>query len=597
MKKISINYNQYKDNSPNSTINTIKNILNLYNIDVVEKKWFSNLKNGCYSVRIEFSNLPAGANGKGVNKEFALASAYGEFMERLQNLVLPVPFISEHLNMYDAHFIDEKTCEKNENRKFFTEIFDENTIDYLEKCLFENPSFNLSTLFIDVFNMNLVYLPYKILFLLTGSNGMCSGNTTEEALVEGLCEIFERYSIKMIYMTQPILPTIPITELENLYAYHLIKRAEKQGYTIIVKDCSFGVYPVVGVFFLHKRTSTYKFVLGSHPILDIAICRCITELFQGLTNPYFQNILDWEENRKVKIENQSADKKDLFHLEMLKSLKNGSGRYFISSIFEKNEKAYNKNLFLKGYYSNKQLLCFLFSILKRQNQKVFIRDLSFLGFPTYYIFINKLSIIEEVSYDSLWLSINLNKMQKILFNLDNSTEKEIYFLIDYIEVVKKKYSSHMIVENLMKHLLIPDDKIEKNINIDYLEALLYYKIGQYSLSLKYMSNYINKINDYSDIGKLNNLDFLGCFFYIIKLLKDGINIENIKLLASQLYEPSISNYVLFFIEKNRIFKNFFSLNNFKYKEELKKINFIINESMKKANFNQELLKKFIFSLY
>lgn len=80
----------YKEESPSSTINNIRSILLEIGIFVTE-----NFKqNGdFYSCRIEIANegleqYHIGTNGKGVSLELAFASAYAEFMERLQNNVL-----------------------------------------------------------------------------------------------------------------------------------------------------------------------------------------------------------------------------------------------------------------------------------------------------------------------------------------------------------------------------------------------------------------------------------------------------------------------------------------------------------------------------
>lgn len=42
-------------------------------------------------------------------------------------------------------------------------------------------------------------LPEELIKFLNGSNGLCAGNSPEEAITQGLCEIFERYIRKEIY--------------------------------------------------------------------------------------------------------------------------------------------------------------------------------------------------------------------------------------------------------------------------------------------------------------------------------------------------------------------------------------------------------------
>ena len=73
----------YKDDSPINTVNRIKNILNDYGIKTIER-WNDSGVPYCYSLRVSVFGTVFGVNGKGVTKEFALASGYGELMERLQ---------------------------------------------------------------------------------------------------------------------------------------------------------------------------------------------------------------------------------------------------------------------------------------------------------------------------------------------------------------------------------------------------------------------------------------------------------------------------------------------------------------------------------
>jgi len=78
-------FGNHKDRNPLDTIRQIRACLDKISIFTTESKWNS-FSNNLHSVRLDIVDLPSvGQNGKGVTKEFALASAYGELMERLQN--------------------------------------------------------------------------------------------------------------------------------------------------------------------------------------------------------------------------------------------------------------------------------------------------------------------------------------------------------------------------------------------------------------------------------------------------------------------------------------------------------------------------------
>ena len=79
-----ISVRKYKDELPLNTINKIRNILNDLGILTVEQGW-AHSADSFYSVTVSVANTTLSTNGKGTTYQYALASAYGELMERLQN--------------------------------------------------------------------------------------------------------------------------------------------------------------------------------------------------------------------------------------------------------------------------------------------------------------------------------------------------------------------------------------------------------------------------------------------------------------------------------------------------------------------------------
>ena len=73
----------YKDADPMHTVRRIRDILKAHNIQVTEQ-WYDSRVPYCHSMRISVTGCSFGVNGKGLTKELALASGYGELMERMQ---------------------------------------------------------------------------------------------------------------------------------------------------------------------------------------------------------------------------------------------------------------------------------------------------------------------------------------------------------------------------------------------------------------------------------------------------------------------------------------------------------------------------------
>ena len=180
----------YKDCHPITTINRIRGILETLGCMPVENRWINN-RNKSYSVRLVISGTPLGSNGKGVTPELALASAYGEFMERIQNQFL-YPLVTYHQYDTDVQglhgfrsFPDEKYVSIEEFIKTTDESILRNVIPHdLDD---ENPDIYLRSLSAATYDPetgdllcvpyycintdSLVYLPRSVCAFVYGTNG------------------------------------------------------------------------------------------------------------------------------------------------------------------------------------------------------------------------------------------------------------------------------------------------------------------------------------------------------------------------------------------------------------------------------------------
>ena len=91
--------NKFKDACPMDTVANIQQLLNKLNIET-EEKWHESGLDNCWSLTVSAKGGFPIANGKGVSKEFARASAYGEFIERLQGGLFFYKFTNNKCNFY-----------------------------------------------------------------------------------------------------------------------------------------------------------------------------------------------------------------------------------------------------------------------------------------------------------------------------------------------------------------------------------------------------------------------------------------------------------------------------------------------------------------
>lgn len=271
-----------------------KNLLDL-GFDVEEASWLNPVPH-VWSVHIRDRYCPyLFTNGKGVTKEAALASALGEFFERLNcNYFFADFYLGGTIADSDfVHYPNEKWFPLSEEMS--KELMNEELWDYYDSehelspaQLVDTNSGNLergivALPYTRVRDNKMFYIPMNIIGNLYVSNGMSAGNTKTEARVQALSEIFER-SIKNRILAEGIaLPTIP-DEVLNRYpkVVEAIKELEAAGFPIICKDASLGgKYPVINVTLLNPQEGTAFASFGAHPKFQVALERTLTELLQG----------------------------------------------------------------------------------------------------------------------------------------------------------------------------------------------------------------------------------------------------------------------------------------------------------------------------
>lgn len=228
----------YKEITPAETVKRLKKILSDIHIET-EEQWQKESSIGTWALRVVLKGTNIGTNGKGVSKEFSLASAYAELFERYQNDLLG--------NVSDMGNKTQYAFFSNYDEKFMSaaELIDENSeyikhyfkvrnmqdstrkeriaafkkVQKVDYYAFQKEDSYLCVPFYSAKNKKVYYLPKNIYRLSYGSNGMSAGNTIEEAVVQGLSEIIERYIQRRLFIEKPVLPTIPDDYIKNTHIY------------------------------------------------------------------------------------------------------------------------------------------------------------------------------------------------------------------------------------------------------------------------------------------------------------------------------------------------------------------------------------------
>ena len=236
-------------------------------------------------------------NGKGATKESALASALGEYIERLNNNHFYAgAYWGEDLANADfVHYPNEKWFKPGKKDALPKEILDPYCLSIYNpdgelkgSHLIDTNSGNVergicSLPYVRQSDQQVVYFPSNLVENLFVSNGMSAGNTLAEAQVQCLSEIFERAVKKEILEGEICLPDVPANVLAKYPSIMAgIQGLEAQGFPVLVKDASLGgTYPVMCVTLMNPRTGGVFASFGAHPSLEVALERSLTELLQG----------------------------------------------------------------------------------------------------------------------------------------------------------------------------------------------------------------------------------------------------------------------------------------------------------------------------
>jgi ribosomal protein S12 methylthiotransferase accessory factor len=286
-----------KDLPLEQTIANMSGILAGLGIKIEIASWRNIIPN-VWSLHIRDAHSPmCFTNGKGATKESALASALGEYIERLNNnhFYAGAYWGADLANAEFVHYPNEKWFKPGKKDALPKEILDPYCLKIYNpdgelkgSHLIDTNSGNAargicSLPFVRQSDNKVVYFPSNLVENLFVSNGMSAGNTLAEAQVQCLSEIFERAVKKEILEGEICLPDVP-AEVLATYPGILagIQGLEAQGFPVLVKDASLGgIYPVMCVTLMNPKTGGVFASFGAHPSMEVALERSLTELLQG----------------------------------------------------------------------------------------------------------------------------------------------------------------------------------------------------------------------------------------------------------------------------------------------------------------------------
>lgn len=425
-----------KDAALETSIASMQDKLLKLGFHIEEASWLNPIAN-VWSVHIRDRDCPMlFTNGKGSSQKAALASALGEYFERLSTNYFWADFYlgKTIANSKFVHYPQEKWFALPKNNSLPNGLLDDAT------RAFYDPEASLeASKLVDLNSGNeqrgicalpysrqrdgaTVWFPVNIIGNLYVSNGMSAGNTPTEARTQALAEIFERH-IKFRIIAEAIcLPDVPAEVIARYPPIQAgIEELRAAGFGILVKDASLGgKYPVMCVTLLNPQDQGCYASFGAHPRFEVALERALTELLQGRA-----------------LDRLSGFAEPSFELDEVASPQNLETHFIDSSgpihwNFLANQADYE---FVDWNYSGttEEEYRYLLERIHAEDYDVYIMDYEHLGVYACRIIVPQMSEIYQID-DLDWDNNSTgNPMREAILNLPNLSEEECADLLADID--------------------------------------------------------------------------------------------------------------------------------------------------------------------
>jgi len=487
-----------KDLPLEQTIANMSSILADLGMKIEIASW-RNIVPNVWSLHIRDAHSPmCFTNGKGATKEGALASALGEFIERLNcNFFYNDQFWGEDIaHAAFVHYPNERWFQPGRKDALPTEILDEYCLPIYNpegelrgSHLYDTNSGNIergicSLPYVRQSDGEVVYFPSNLIENLYLSNGMSAGNTLAEAQVQCLSEIFERAVKREILEGELALPDVP-QEVLAKYPGILagIQGLEEQGFPVLVKDASLGgEFPVMCVTLMNPRTGGVFASFGAHPSFEVALERSLTELLQGRS---FEGLNDLP---RPTFEGQAVTEPNNFVEHFIDSSGVVSWRFFSAkSDYEFVEWDFSG----EGESSNADEAATLFGILADLGKEAYMAVYDDLGATACRILVPGYSEIYPVD-DLIW--DNTNKalfFRADILNLHSLDEDELQALAERLE--ESELDDYTDITTLIG-IEFDDNTVWGQLTILELKLLIYIALQQFEEARELVETFL-QFND------------------------------------------------------------------------------------------------------
>lgn len=465
--------NKYKDRKPQDTIDIIKRFFQSRGFEIIESHfpteagtWTAHLemyKNNLYIIQ---------SNGKGMTKDFCLASGYAELYERYCNMHPIICNTTFAKSLMEKNYQEKGYCfAPGEKILSYSEIEEKNPeiSNFLTRSLKskENVLDFLNTQFGTLIGIpfsatngdsDKIYLDPRLASITWTSIGLSAGNTITEALTQSMSELCERIGTKRFFLEEcDKYYSLDLTKIDNQEIQEKIHNIWKAGYKFYVFDLSYNFQvPTLMSLLIDPFNLLTRVNFGAYPVFDIAIERIITEIYQGIPSYKYMGYKE-----------QAPFKRDGAVTFLNGALNNISSHCGINeNIFNKivTIDHYNENYFIsKNHNNNSEMLDWLNHIFKELNLKCYYADMSLdENIKAIRVICPGLKLMEEktrkfekisplLTEDALNIIKTEHKLKDKVLSLNNSESKED--IKEIYSLIEKSYLNFANIPQVLGHLI------------------------------------------------------------------------------------------------------------------------------------------------
>lgn len=278
-------HDQDKASTPEQTIARVRERLSRLDMDVLAKT--VRIDTGRLGIPVFISLCGEDAlrltgtkkqMGKGATAQQSEASALMELMERFSffSFIEQFPFPVMRYKELDDLAVSVEDLKKS---VYDTQTPTELCLRFLE---------DLPLRWAKAWNITLgreQWVPIDWFYTINEYNGPASGNTLEEAILQGMCEVVERHVGSIVSNDRTVTPEIDRDSIRDPAAIELLEKFRSNGIELFIRDISLDTgVPTVAVLAYDPSTypdsSEIVFTAGTTSNPEKSLCRALTEIAQ-----------------------------------------------------------------------------------------------------------------------------------------------------------------------------------------------------------------------------------------------------------------------------------------------------------------------------